>query len=153
MSGFLGNKTFLFIIFLQFFVLLVPTKNLLATEFVSFNQYQTKAIPVQNPVDLTQLKPGSTFQVNTTGFIIQFFFNGKNINGIVLKRDKRYPIHIRWCFIRSCEHSLYDYKSVLAQAYQKPFNEDPFQVRLPVKFNYNFQGLHFTNGLPPFFVD
>lgn len=107
---------------------------------------------MQNPMDITRIKSGDVFQVNTPGFIIQFFFSGKNIMGVVLKRDKRFPIHIRWCFIRSCEPSPYDYKGVLAQAYQKPFNEDPFQVRLPVKFNYHFQGLHFTNGPPPFFL-
>lgn len=122
-------------------------------ELASLSQYKTKAVLIQNPVDLTRLPVGEVYQINSAHFIIQFFFSGKVILGAVLKRDKKYPIHIRWCFFRSCEPSPYDYKAVLAQAYQKPLNEDAFQVRLPVKFDYKFQGLHFSSGPPPVFLE
>jgi len=115
---------------------------------VSLKEYGTKAVPVPNPMDLTQLPLGQVYQVNHEHFIIQFFFSGSNIMAIVLKRNPKFPIHVRWCFFRSCEETPYDYKTVAAHPHQPPFSEDFFQARLPVRFKYQFQGLHFSSGMP-----
>lgn len=125
-----------------------PSKSQAQTR-VSLRQYEAKAVLISNPFDITDAVQGTTYQVNHRDFILQFFFTGQNIQGVVMKREKTLPIHIRWCFFRTCEASSFDYKAVLAQGYQRPYAEDSFQVRLPVKFNYHFQGIHFSSGMSP----
>lgn len=109
---------------------------------------RNRAIQVSNPMDLTRVPPGQVYQINHPHFILQFFFSGQNLMGFVLKRDPAYPIFVRWCFFRSCEESPFDYKAVLANRQQSPFTEEFFQLRLPVRHNYKFQGLEFTTGYP-----
>lgn len=130
-------------------VLLIPVQTTSAQSLISLRQYQTKATLLTNPFDLTKVTQGPVYQVNHRDFILQFFFTGQNIQGIVLKREKNLPILIRWCFFRNCDRSPYDYKAVLAQGYQRPYPEDTFQVRLPIKFDYHFQGMHFSSGMSP----
>ena len=125
----------------------VPT-NSNAQTLVSLKQFATKAIAVSNPVNLMDLPLGGIFQINHPKFTLQFFQEGIRVRGIIFKRDPDSPILIRWCFFRNCEESPFDYKAVLAQRHEKPFNEDFFQVMLPAKLKYKFQGMHFTSGFP-----
>ncbi len=145
-----GHHPFKLIVYLTalLIVLAGTHTNLNARTLVSLKQPTAKAIAVQNPVNLMELPPDTVLQINHPQFILQFLVSGQKIRGIIFKRNLDFPIHIRWCFFRNCEESVFDYKTVLAQPHEKPFNEDFFRVMLPVKFNYKFQGLHFTAGFP-----
>ena len=116
----------------------------LAVEKISLKKYPHLGIPVSNPVNLKDLPKGKTFQVKLPHVLLQFFFNGQDIFGVIFKRDKRYPIFLRWCFFRNCEESPYDYKSVIADAYSPPFDQNFFSVKFPPLLQYEFQGLDFT---------
>lgn len=112
-------------------------------ENISLKTYSQLAIPVPNPMDLTKLSPGKSYQVTHPEFILQFFFNGNDIYGIILKREKEISIHMHWCFFRSCEESPYDYKLRIADAFVPPYDQTFFNAKIPPKLRYKFQGLEF----------
>ena len=86
-----------------------------AIERVSLKKYPQLSIKVPNPMVTSKLPARKTFQVNHKNFVLQFFFNERDIFGYILKRNKKIPIHFRWCFFRSCEESPYDFKKVIAE--------------------------------------
>lgn len=110
---------------------------------ISLKEYETKATKVNNPVDLTRLPINTTFQVNSPDFILQFFFSGPEILGILFKRNIKKPLFVRWCFFRSCVESPFDYVSVIGQANGPPLANSFFQVSFPPGLRYRFQGLYF----------
>lgn len=113
---------------------------------ISLKEYSTLATKIENPVNLMRLDKEKTFQINTDHYILQFFFSGQNILGIIFKRNSSKPIHLRWCFFRSCEESPFDYKVVIANPHQAPFKDNFFEVKYPPGLHYQFQGLHFSSG-------
>jgi len=117
-----------------------------AYETISLKEYPTLATKIANPVNLMRLDKTKTFQINTDHYILQFFFNGQNLLGIIFKRDLSKPIHLRWCFFRSCEENPFDYKVVIANPHQAPFKDNYFEVKYPPGLHYQFQGLHFSSG-------
>ena len=121
-----------------------PPSHATVFEPISLKKYTQRAFPVPNPMVISKLDYGKTFQVSSPRFIIQFFFNNKNIIGMVLKRDKKYPLRLRWCFFKNCEESQYDYKSVIAEAYSPPFDQGFFEIKFPPTIRYRFQGLEFS---------
>lgn len=112
-------------------------------ENVSLKKYKTQAIKVNNPVDLTRIELNKSFQVNSPDFILQFFFSGPDVLGIVFKRDLDKALFVRWCFFRNCEESQFDFISVIAQPHGPPLANGFFETKFPPGLNYNFQGLHF----------
>ena len=123
---------------------LSPT-YLWAIEKVSLNTQPATGVMVPNPMEMANLPQKKTYQVEHETFTLQFFFNEKDIFGIILKRDKRRPIHFRWCFFRSCEESPYDYKKVIAENYGPPFTKGFFSIPNPFYLNYSFQGIEFSS--------
>ena len=115
-----------------------------AIETVALKKYPHLAIPVPNPMVVAKLPYGKTYQVTHPQFVLQFFFNGKNVMGFIFKRNTNYPIYLRWCFFKSCEPSPYDYKSAIAESYSPPFDQNFFEVTFPPQIQYNFQGLEFS---------
>ena len=135
-----------FIIAYSFAILLsLSPASLWATEKVSLNTQPPTGVRVPNPMEVENLPPQKTYQVNHETFTLQFFFNEKDIFGIILKRDKRRSIHFRWCFFRSCEESPYDYKKVIAENYSPPFTKGFFSIPNPFYLNYSFQGIEFSS--------
>lgn len=120
--------------------------SLFSLERVSIKKFPQKAFPVTNPVDLTTLPLRETFQINHPRFVLQFFFSGPNVLGIIIKRDFRYPIRMRWCFFRDCSESPFDYSTMIADSYAPPLEDGIFEIRFPPQLHYNFQGLHFTTS-------
>ena len=116
-----------------------------AMEQISLRKYPELSLQVPNPMETSKLPARKTFQVNHEEFILQFFFNERDVFGYILKRNKRRPIHFRWCFFRSCEESPYDHKKVIAQAFNPPYNSGFFSIRFPSYLNYSFQGIEFSS--------
>jgi len=116
-----------------------------AMEQISLRSYPELSLQVPNPMETSKLPARKTFQVNHEEFILQFFFNERDVFGYILKRNKRRPIHFRWCFFRSCEENPYDYKKVIAQAFNPPYNSGFFSIRFPSYLNYSFQGIEFSS--------
>ncbi len=116
-----------------------------AVEGVSLKKYPALSFQVPNPMETSKLPARKTFQVNHEEFILQFFFNERDVFGYILKRNKRRPIHFRWCFFRSCEESPYDYKKVIAQAFHPPYDSGFFSIKFPAYMNYSFQGIEFSS--------
>ncbi len=112
-------------------------------ETISLKTYPQLALPFPNPMDLTQMATGKSYQVTHADFVLQFFSDGKNIYGIILKRKKEVSIYIHWCFFRSCEESSYDYKLKIADAFTPPYDQTFFNAKLPPHMKYQFQGLEF----------
>ena len=123
---------------------LSPT-YLWAIEKVSLNTQPATGIMVPNPMEMENLPKRKTYQVNHETFTLQFFFNEKDIFGIILKRDKSRSIHFRWCFFRSCEESPHDYKKVIAENHGPPFTQGFFSIPNPFYLNYSFQGIEFSS--------
>ena len=151
-SGFLAmsKKTLpliqtFFIIYLLPAFLNISPPCLWAMEKVSFKTYPQTGVTVPNPMEIAKLPRGKTYQVNHPAFSLQFFFNEKDIFGIILKRNKRRPIHFRWCLFRSCEESQYDYKKVIAEAFNPPFDDSFFSLPYPSYLPYGFQGIVFSS--------
>lgn len=113
---------------------------------ISLKKYNFLSLPVPNPLDISRLPIGKSFQIKHERFIIQFFFSNQHIRGIIVKRDMKYPIHLRWCFFRSCEENSHDYISVISQPNQPPVEDEFFWVRFPPQIKYSFQGLEFSSG-------
>jgi hypothetical protein len=116
-----------------------------SVEQVSLKKYPALSLQVPNPMKTSKLPARKTFQVNHEEFILQFFFNERDVFGYILKRNKRRPIHFRWCFFRSCEESSYDYKKVIAQAFHPPYDSGFFSIEFPSYLNYSFQGIEFSS--------
>jgi len=116
-----------------------------AVERVSLKKYPALSLQVPNPMETSKLPARKTFQVNHEEFILQFFFNERDLFGYILKRNKSRPIHFRWCFFRSCEESPYDYKKVIAQAFHPPYDSGFFSIKFPAYLNYSFQGIEFSS--------
>ena len=116
-----------------------------AVEQVSLRKYPELSLQVPNPMETSKLPARKTFQVNHEEFILQFFFNERDVFGYILKRNKSRPIHFRWCFFRSCEESPYDYKKVIAQAFNPPYDSGFFSIKFPAYLNYSFQGIEFSS--------
>jgi hypothetical protein len=112
-------------------------------ETISLKTYPQLALPFPNPMDLTKMATGKSYQVTHSDFILQFFSDGKNIYGIILKRKKEVSIYIHWCFFKSCEESSYDYKLKIANAFTPPYDQTFFTAKLPPQMKYQFQGLEF----------
>jgi hypothetical protein len=112
-------------------------------ENVSLKTYKQLSTPVPNHMDLTKISPGKGYQVTDSEFILQFYYDGNDIYGIIFKRDKEVSIFIHWCFFRSCEESPYDIKLKIASAWVPPYDQTFFNAKLPEKLQYRFQGLKF----------
>lgn len=112
-------------------------------ENISLKKYKNQAIKVDNPVDLTRLSINKTFQVNSPDFVLQFFFNGPDVLGIIFKRNLDKALFVKWCFFRNCEDSPFDYVSVIAQPHGPPLANGFFETKFPPRLNYHFQGLLF----------
>ena len=125
-------------------LLLIP-KPSLAINKISLKKYPQLSIQVPNPMETAKLPIRKTFQVNHEDFILQFFFNERDIFGYILKRNKRHPIHFRWCFFRTCEESPYDFKKVIAEAFNPPYSSGFFSIKFPAYLNYSFQGIKFSS--------
>ncbi len=128
------------------FAMILATPNYsLALERVSLKKYPKLSIPVPNPMEIAKLPARKSFQVNHEEFILQFFFNGRDIFGYILKRNKRRPIYFRWCFFRNCEENPYDFNKVIAEAFNPPYDSDFFSIKFPSYLNYSFQGMMFSS--------
>jgi len=137
------NPTWL-VIFI-FPIILATSNNSFALDRVSLKKYPELSIPVPNPMQTSKLPARATFQVNHEDFILQFFFNGRDIFGYILKRNKRRAIHFRWCFFRNCEESPHDFKKVIAQSFNPPYSSGFFSIKFPAYLNYSFQGMVFSS--------
>jgi hypothetical protein len=136
---------------LNFFIVLITLSLALPsfannTKDISLKQYSFLSLPVPNPLDISRLPLGKNYQIKHDHFILQFYFFFQHIRGIIVKRDMKYPIHLRWCFFRSCEEHPLDFVSVIAQPHQPPVGDEFFWVRFPPQIKYSFQGLEFTTG-------
>lgn len=120
-----------------------PGEQSFALESISLKTYPELAIPVPNLVDMTKLPPGKTFQIADPNFILQFFFDGRDIYGVILKRDRERSIYLRLCFFRSCEESKYDFIEKIVSPFEPPFEQMFFSVKPPARLNYQFQGLEY----------
>ncbi|MDH3256110.1 MAG: hypothetical protein OEM27_00695 [Nitrospinota bacterium] len=136
------EKTLIFLVTIYFigFQLAAPAYSF---ESISLKKYKTQATKVDNPVDLTRLPINKTFQVNSSDFVLQFFFSGPDLLGIVFKRDLDKPLLVKWCFFRNCEESLFDYVAVIAQPHGPPLANGFFETKFPPGLSYHFQGLYF----------
>jgi len=136
------GKTLIFMValFLVGFQLATPAYSF---ENVSLKKYKTQAIKIDNPVNLTRLPLNKTFQVNSPDFVLQFFFSGPDILGILLKRNLDKALFVRWCFFRNCEESRFDFVSVIGQSHSPPLANGFFETKYPPGLNYHFQGLQF----------
>ena len=147
----MGNKNFFLNLQQKYclsFVLIVlifsPSTLLSGTaKNISLSTYKELAIPVPNPMDLTTLPPRKTYQVTDSKFILQFFYDGKEIYGFIFKRDRDVSVYIRWCFFRSCEESPFDYNLRIADAFTPPYDQTFFTGEVPAQMKYQFQGLKF----------
>lgn len=119
------------------------TTTVYSFEAISLKKYQTQAIKVNNPVELIRLPLNKTFQVNSPDFVLQFFFSGPDVLGIIFKRNLDKALFIKWCFFRNCEESPFDYVSVIAQPNGPPLANGFFETKFPPGLNYHFQALHF----------
>ena len=126
-------------------LLLLGTKPSLAINNISLKKYPQLGIQVPNPMETAKLPHRKTFQINNKDFVLQFFFNERDIFGYILKRNKSRPIHFRWCFFRNCEESPYDFKKVIAEAFNPPFSSGFFSIKFPAYLNYSFQGIKFSS--------
>ncbi len=135
----------LYLLILTQLVFVIPSSANNAKK-VSLRKYSFLSLPVPNPLDISRLPIGKNFQINHERFILQFYFSHQNIRGIIVKRDMNYPIHLRWCFFRSCEENSLDYISVIAQPNQPPVEDEFFWVTFPPQIKYSFQGLYFSIG-------
>jgi len=125
------------------FLVLYPAIPAYSFETISLKKYKTQATKVDNPVNLTRLPLNKTFQVNSPDFVLQFFFSGPDVLGIIFKRNLDKALFVRWCFFRNCEESPFDYVSVIAQPHGPPLANDFFDIKHPPGLSYHFQGLHF----------
>ena len=137
-------KTICFTLFTCLLLLLVA-KPSSAINKISLKKYPQLSIQVPNPMETAKLPARKTFQINHEDFVLQFFFNERDIFGYILKRNKSRPIHFRWCFFRNCEESPYDFKKVISEAFNPPYSSGFFSIKFPAYLNYSFQGIKFSS--------
>ncbi|SVB83722.1 uncharacterized protein METZ01_LOCUS236576 [marine metagenome] len=125
------------------FIVLVVPNNTYSIETISFNQQEGNTTLVPNKIDLTKLPTGKIYKVVHEDFILQFFFNNRDIYGYIFKRKKNIGIMAQLCLYRSCEETSYDFRKVIARPFEPPYNNDFFSVKFPQNLQYNFQGLEF----------
>jgi hypothetical protein len=130
---------------LTLYLLWAPSNPANAIEQISLKKYPELSLQVPNPMETFKLPARKTYQVNHEEFVLQFFFNERDVFGYILKRNKSRPIHFRWCFFRSCEESPYDYKKVIAQTFHPPYDSGFFSIKFPSYLNYSFQGIEFSS--------
>jgi hypothetical protein len=138
------KQTYLIAGTLSILLILFPP-NLWAIENVSLKIHPQTGVIVDNPMEIKSLPHRKTYQVKHEAFTLQFFFNEKDIFGVILKRDERRPIHFRWCLFRSCEESRHDYKKVIAENSSPPFVQGFFSIPYPFYLTYGFQGIEFSS--------
>ena len=138
-------KPTLFLIYLLPALLNLSPSSSWAMERVSLKTHPDTGIVIANPMEIEKLPNKKTYQVNHEAFTLQFFFNEKDIFGIILKRDERRPIHFRWCLFRSCEESRHDYKKVIAESSSPPFAQGFFSIPYPFYLPYGFQGIELSS--------
>ena len=113
-------------------------------ESISLKKYKIQATKIKQSCEFDPGSPlNKTFQVNSPDFVLQFFFSGPDLLGVILKRNLDKPLFIKWCFFRNCEPSSFDFVSVIAQAHNPPLANGYFETKFPPGLNYHFQGLHF----------
>ena len=139
-----SSRTTCLTIFTLYLLLTTPSLSW-AINKVSLKNYPQLSVTVPNPMETAKLPARKTFQVNHEDFVLQFFFNERDIFGYILKREKKHPIHFRWCFFRSCEESPYDFKKVIAEPFSPPFASGFFSIRFPSYLHYSFQGIEFSS--------
>ena len=125
--------------------LLLISKPALAINKISLKKYPQLSIQVPNPMETAKLPPRKTYQINHEDFVLQFFFNERDIFGYILKRNKSRPIHFHWCFFRTCEESPYNFKKVIAEPFSPPYSSGFFSIKFPAYLNYSFQGIIFSS--------
>jgi hypothetical protein len=123
----------------------MPLNFAWAVENISLRAVAPTGVIVPNPMETSKLIRGKTYQVNHKTFSLQFFFNEKDIFGVILKRNKKHSIHFRWCLFKSCEESQYDYIKIIARASAPPFENDFFSIPYPSYLPYSFQGIEFSS--------
>jgi hypothetical protein len=116
---------------------------MLSARKISLKNYSVLSIPVPNPVNITSLPRGKSFQITNQNFLLQFSFSGRNLSGFIIKRNKDKGIRLRWCMFRNCEHSPYDYTVTIAEPNSPPFESNFFTISFPPGLQYEFQGLEF----------
>ena len=144
-SRYLPIKQILLTAYLLYTLLALSPPRLWAVEKVSLKTHPETGVIVSNPMEIASLPHRKTYQVNHEAFTLQFFFNEKDIFGMILKRDKKRSIHFRWCLFRSCEESSHDYKKVIAELSSPPFAQGFFSIPYPFYLPYGFQGIEFSS--------
>jgi hypothetical protein len=140
-----SHKRYLFktVAFFCIFALQPTPSHSEGMKTISLKTYSQTGILIDNPATVSELPRGETYQVNHKNFSLQFFFNQKDIFGIILKRDKSRPIHFKWCFFKNCEESQHDYKKVIADPFNAPFEKEFFSIPNPSYLPYSFLGIEF----------
>jgi hypothetical protein len=129
---------------IAYLLLVLPDiPSLRAMEKISLKTSPHTGILVPNPMETSKLPNRKTYHVSHNEFELLFFFNDKDIFGTILNRNKKRPIHFRWCFFRTCEESQHDYKKVIAEASNPPFANGFFSIPYPLYLPYGFQGIEF----------
>ena len=136
------NKIRLIVTF--FLVIFVFLKsNSYCFETASFKRGPTNIIEVPSNLDLTKLPRDKIYKISHSKFVLQFFFNNRDIFGFILKRKHNFGIMIHLCFFRSCAESAYDNYQVITMPQDPPPNKTFFSVKFPQSLRYDFQGIEF----------
>ena len=130
-------------IFLSCLFIYTPISEAYSFETISLKRDFTQGIPVPSKIDLTKLPLGKIFRVNHSKFVLEFFFNNKDIFGFIVKRKANFGIIVHLCFFRSCEESPFDFNKVIAMPQDLPSERTFFSVKFPQGLQYDFQGLEF----------
>ena len=131
-------------IIIAYTILPIP-QNADCLDSISFNQQTENSILVTSKMDLTKLPRGEIYKVVHDDFILQFFFNNRDIFGYIFKRKPNIGIKAHLCLYRSCEDTSYDLRKVIAKPFEPPFDKSFFSVKFPQKLQYKFQGLEFLS--------
>ena len=124
-------------------IALVIPNNTYCIESISFNQQAENITLVPSKIDLTKLPRGEIYKVVHEDFILQFFFNNRDIFGYIFKRKKSIGIMTQLCLYRSCEETSHDFRKVIARPFEPPYDKGFFSVKFPQNLQYDFQGLEF----------
>ncbi|MBT6600572.1 MAG: hypothetical protein HOB32_02740 [Nitrospina sp.] len=125
------------------YLIFALTDNVYSQDIISFNQQAEDIITVPSKIDLTKLSRGGVFKVEHEDFVLQFFFNNRDILGLIFKRKPSIGIMVHLCLYRSCEETPYDLRKVIAKALEPPYDKTFFSIKFPKKLQYEFQGLEF----------
>ena len=134
----------LIVSFIIVFILSITPSKAYSLDEISFEHQSDNAIVVSNKIDLTKLPRGEIFKVVHEDFVLQFFFNNRDIFGGIFKRKSNIGIIARLCLYRSCEASSYDFRKVIAKAFEPPYDKTFFSIKFPQTLQYEFQGIEFN---------